>query len=100
MTEKELKKLNRYQLLELLMIQTERVKELEKQVKQLQERQVLLSNLGSMAEVSMQLSGVLEAAQKAADLYLEAAKERADKIEEDAKLFAQAYKEGLRGEDS
>ena len=100
MTEKELKKLNRYQLLELLMIQTERVKELEKQVKQLQERQVLLSNLGSMAEVSMQLSGVLEAAQKAADLYLEAAKERADKIEEDAKLFAQAYKEGLQGEDS
>ena len=87
-TEKELRKMNRYQLLELLMIQTERVNSLEAQVEALKNQQVLLSNLGSMAEVSMQVSGVLDAAQKAAELYLEAAKVKAAQIEEDAKLRA------------
>ena len=36
MTEKELKKLNRYQLLELLLAQTERADSLEQKVEQLQ----------------------------------------------------------------
>ena len=96
MTEKELRKLNRYQLLELLMIQTERVKELETQLAQMESRQVQLENLGSMAEASLQLSGVLEAAQKAADLYLEAAKNQAAKMEEEAKQQAQAILEAAR----
>ena len=95
-TEKELRKLNRYQLLELLMIQTERVKELETQLAQLESRQVQLENLGSMAEASLQLSGVLEAAQKAADLYLEAAKNQVAKMEEEAKQHAQAILEAAR----
>lgn len=85
MTEKELKRLNRYQLLELLMMQTERVKELEEQITQLQAQQVLLSNLGSMADVSAKVSGLLEAAQKAADLYIEAAQAKAARIEESAR---------------
>lgn len=85
MTEKELKRLNRYQLLELLMMQTERVKELEEQITQLQAQQVLLSNLGSMADVSAKVSGLLEAAQKAADLYIEAAQAKAAQIEESAR---------------
>ena len=85
MTEKELKRLNRYQLLELLMMQTARVKELEEQITQLQAQQILLSNLGSMADVSAKVSGLLEAAQKAADLYIEAAQAKAARIEESAR---------------
>jgi Mg2+ and Co2+ transporter CorA len=88
MTEKELRKLNRYQLLELLMIQTQHVEELEKQLaevrEQLQAQHIRLSNLGSMAEVSAQVSGLLDSAQKAADLYLQAAKEQAALIQQEA----------------
>lgn len=88
MTEKELRKLNRYQLLELLMIQTKRVEELETQLEEIQsqrnQQQVQLSRLGSMAEVAMQVSGVLEAAQSAAELYLQAARSQAERMEQEA----------------
>ena len=84
MTEKELKKLNRYQLLELLVMQTERADKLEKKVdeleRKLQDRNIRLSKLGSIAEASMHITEVFEASQNAADLYLEAAKRRADGI--------------------
>jgi hypothetical protein len=87
-TEKELRKLNRYQLLELLMIQTKRVEELETQLEEIQsqrnQQQVQLSRLGSMAEVAMQVSGVLEAAQSAAELYLQAARSQAERMEQEA----------------
>jgi len=70
-----MRKLNRYQLLELLIIQSDRVKELEEQLREAQDkleaRELQMTNVGSIAEASMQLSGVFEAAQKAADMYLE-----------------------------
>lgn len=94
MTEKELKKLNRYQLLELLIIQTERADKLEKKLEEMQEkldsREVQLTVMGSIAEASMQLSGVFEAAQNAADMYVNAAKERAVQIEKEAVQRAEA----------
>ena len=94
MTEKELRKLNRYQLLELLMLQTQHVDELEQQLsdarEQLARQHIQLSQLGSMAEVSAHVSGLLEAAQKAADLYLQAAREEADRIRREAAETAAA----------
>ena len=96
-TEKKLRKLNRFQLLELLMIQTERCNELEAENQQLREtltqQKVRLSNLGSMAEVALQVSGILEAAQKAADLYLQAAREQADQIRAEASAQTQKMTE-------
>ena len=93
MTEKELKKLNRYQLLELLILQTERVNELQTQLEaaeaKLNARDVQISRLGSIAEASLQLGGVFEAAQNAADLYINAAKQQADSILEEANRKAQ-----------
>lgn len=84
MTEKELKKLTRYQLLELLIVQTERADKLEQQLKKVQGRlnnqEIQMTVLGSIAEASLQLSGVFEAAQKAADQYLEAARAQAEKL--------------------
>ena len=72
MTEKDLKKLTRYQLLEMLIIQTERADELQKKLEaaqaQLDSRDVQMTVIGSIAEASMQLSGVFEAAQNAADI--------------------------------
>ena len=93
MTEKELKKLNRYQLLELLIIQMERADSLQAQVeeleKKLNERELRITSLGSIAEAALQLKGVFTAAQEAADLYLAAAKERADAIELAAEIRAE-----------
>ena len=100
MTEKELKKLNRYQLLEMLIIQTERANELEKKLEQAQEkldsREVQMTVMGSIAEASLQLSGVFEAAQNAADTYLEAVKERSAAMEENARRQAEAILEEAR----
>lgn len=84
MTEKELKKLTRYQLLELLIVQTERADKLQQQLEKAQQRlndkEIQMTVLGSIAEASLELSGVFAAAQKAADMYLEAAKKKADQI--------------------
>ena len=94
MTEKELKKLNRYQLLEMLIIQTERANALQKQLEEAQmkldSRDVNMTVIGSVAEASLQLSGVFEAAQKAADIYVNTVKERAAALEAEALQKAEA----------
>jgi len=73
LTEKELRKLNRYQLLELLIIQTARADKLQKKLEdaeaEINDKSIRLTALGSIAEASLQLGGVFEAAQKAADIY-------------------------------
>lgn len=88
MTEKELKKLNRYQLLELLILQTERADKLQARLEELEKQKndldIQFTALGSIAEASLQISGVFQAAQAAADLYIEAAKKKAAEIEEEA----------------
>lgn len=92
MNEKDLKKLNRYQLLELLVVQTQRADQLQKELDQmrikLEDQNIRLSKLGSIAEASLQITGIFEAAQKAADMYLDAAKLQAQIIEEEAKKTA------------
>jgi len=109
LTEKDLKKLNRYQLLELLIIQTERADKLQTKLedaqKALSEQELKISSLGSMAEAALQVSGVFQAAQNAADMYLGAAKKRAQDIEDDAHkkaaeilMQAQAQARRIKGE--
>jgi succinyl-CoA synthetase beta subunit len=73
MTDRELRKLNRRDLLELLLEQTKRREALEKQVAELQQqlsaREIKISKAGSLAECALQLSGIFEAAQNACALY-------------------------------
>lgn len=75
MTDKELKKLSRAELLELLLEsnrENERLrKQLEKAKGLLANRAIEIENAGSIAEAALALNGVFEAAQKAADQYLE-----------------------------
>ncbi len=87
MTEKELKKLSRKQLLELLLKQTERAdmlqKDLEEANQKLKEKIIVKQNAGSIAEAALALNSVFEQAQKAAEQYLENIKfqsEKADKL--------------------
>lgn len=75
MTDKELQKLSRTELLELLISQTEENERLKKQIEassaKLTDRQINIENAGSIAEASLMLNGVFEAAEKAAKQYLE-----------------------------
>ena len=74
MTDKELKKLNRTKLLQML-LEVERENEtLRARNAELEEkmsrRELQIASAGSIAEASLKLSGIFEAAQKAADQYL------------------------------
>ena len=86
MTEKELKKLNRYQLLELIILQTQQIDSLKDQLRQTQEQldaqQIRVSQAGSIAEAALQLNDIFETAQSTADLYLQRVKQRDDQIDE------------------
>ena len=100
MTEKDMKKLNRYQLLELLILQSKQVENLQRQVTELQEqlssRELQMAQVGSIAEASMQLGDIFTAAQKTADLYLDAVRERVAKIEADATREAEQILQNAR----
>ena len=87
MTDKELKKLSRAELLEMLIEQSKRADELQakldKAEEELNSRQLKVDEAGSIAEASLRLNGVFEAAQAASEQYLEnirALKERQDRI--------------------
>ena len=75
MTDKELRRLKREELLEMLISQSKEVEELRAEVselkKKLDDRQICLDKAGSIAEASVLLNGVFEAAQAAAQQYLE-----------------------------
>lgn len=75
MTDRELRKLSRADLLELLLQQTQECEQLRAQLDQanqaLQDRRILLEESGSIAQAALQLNQVFQAAQAAADQYVE-----------------------------
>ena len=75
MTAKELKRLSRGELLEMLLQQVEENeamrRELEETKALLQQRAIVHENSGSIAEAALKISGVFDQAQQAADDYLE-----------------------------
>lgn len=74
MTDAELKKLKRNELLQLLIEQSKEVEALKAQLKEknrlLEDRRINIENSGSIAEAALKLNKVFEAAQEAADQYL------------------------------
>lgn len=74
MTDREIKKLSRAELLEMLLEQTKKVEsleaELEKKNAELENKRLIIANAGSIAEASLSLNGVFEAAQQAVDQYI------------------------------
>ena len=75
MTDKELRKLKRSELLEIMVVQSREIdrltRELEDAKAQLASRELMFAETGSIAEASLKLYEVFEKAQAAADLYLE-----------------------------
>ncbi len=75
MTDKELKRLSRGELLEMLIQQSKELERLRKQLdaaeSALQNREIAITNAGSIAEAALQLNGVFTAAQDACQQYME-----------------------------
>jgi len=104
LTEKELKKLNRKQLLELLLMQTDRADQLERKLAQLEkrlsDRNIAEMEAGSIAEAALKLNGVFEAAEAAAAQYLENIRRLSQHLEEaqDPVEWEQLPEEGADGD--
>ena len=116
MTDKELRKLSRSDLLELLISQTEENQALKTRVAQLEDqlndRRIAVAEAGSIAEASLKLNGVFAAAEEAARQYLEniqriqqeqeassqSLREKAGQEAEAIRQEAEAYSQKLRGE--
>lgn len=75
MTDKELHKLKRAELLEIMVEQSKEIDTLKKQLaaaeRKLQNRRIMIEKAGSIAEASLALNHIFSDAQKAADQYLE-----------------------------
>lgn len=75
MTDRELKRMSRGALLEMLIEQMEENERLKKQLcqaqEELQERRIKLETAGSLAEAALLLNGVFQAADQAARQYLD-----------------------------
>ena len=75
MTEKELRRLSRAELLEMLIAQSEELRDVKERLKSaeaiLASRVIEINTAGSIAEASLRLNGVFEAAQAACEQYME-----------------------------
>ena len=75
MTEKELHKLKRGELLEMMLAQSREIDSLRERIRELEEKladkEIRIQESGSIAEAALKLNRVFEAAQAAADQYLE-----------------------------
>ena len=100
MTDKELKKLNRSELLELMLEQSREIDRLQAELEEtreaLQERNLKIKSCGSIAEAAAEVNSLFHAAQRAADMYLlNVQRICAEKAEEAGKT--EEWQNALRG---
>ncbi len=85
----DLAKIKRKDLLELMLAQAERIKELENEINtlksQLNQKEILISESGSIAEASLKLNDLFKNAQKAIDQYFDNIKIKCEKLEQETK---------------
>lgn len=95
MIERDLKKMSRTELLELLLEQSRQLEAAQQELEQTRQEQEIrrleLTDAGSIAEAALRINGVFEAAQAAADQYLESI--RRFEVEREA-LCKKAKEEG------
>lgn len=88
MAEKELRKLRRSELVDIiyqLKKNEQKLQEENAELKRLlEDRRIKLENVGSLAEAALALSDVFKAADEAAALYLEELRRRSDTITEES----------------
>ena len=101
MTDEELRKLKRGDLLELLVAQSRETEELREKLQtaeqELASRRIRLNEAGSIANAALDLNGVFAAAQAAADQYLESIRLQSQDTESHcAQLVAEAQEKADR----
>ena len=81
MTDKEFKRLSRSELIEIIyqlqLKQEELIAENERLSKELEDKRIRVSKVGNLAEASLEIHGVMQAAQDAAIHYVDEVKTRA-----------------------
>lgn len=98
-----LKKLNRKQLLEILLDQTKRIEELENELQntkeKLKDKNVKINNVGTLAEASLILSDIFKAADEAIAIQMQniekMAKEEEKRVKKELREFKKKEKEKL-----
>lgn len=97
MTPKELKRLSRSDLLEMLLDlskENDRLhKENEKLRAKVEDRTITISSCGSLAEAALQLNGIFQAAQAACEQYTENIQQRSEHLEEHCRQMEQETRE-------
>jgi len=86
MTDRELKKLSRSELLDMLIYQAEENKKLREELEssrlELLKREIAIEKSGSLAEASMYISNLFDSADNAAKIYLENIEQRKRETDE------------------
>ena len=100
MTNKELKKLNRADLIAMLLEVSRENRqlreELEQTRQQLENKTIAIENVGSLADAAMQLNGVFEAAEDACAQYARNLQERSGRIQQMCDQMEQQTREKCR----
>ncbi len=96
MTEQELKKMSRKELIHLLLCRDLECDALRAKLAEaeasLKDRRIHLEEAGSIAEAALRLNGVFESAQKAAEQYLENIRQKSEKIDLQMKRAAETIR--------
>ena len=105
MTEREMRKLSRTDLLELLLVQSRELEQLradlEEANRKLAQREITIGQAGSMAEAALLLNGVFEAADKACEQYKENIRKqeaRCEQMEQETRLKCEQLLEEARSQ--
>lgn len=97
MTQKELRHLSRGDLLEMLLELSRENEKLAREAvalrRELEERNIALAECGSLAEASLKLNGVFEAAQAACDEYTRNIQKRHEQLEDRCRQMEQETRE-------
>ena len=102
MTDKELRKLHREDLLQILINQQRQIDDLNAALEDseaaLKDKRIAIEESGSIAEAALRINGVFTSAQMAADRYMEEMRERADAQRAEAERTAENIVKQARAE--
>jgi len=100
MTQKELKRLRRSDLVEMLLELSKENARLRGEIAdmeaRLNDRTIAIAQAGSLAEAVLELNGVFAAAQNACDQYIQNTKERCQRMEEDTRIWCDQMRDSAR----
>ena len=100
MKKKDLRKLSRVDLLEMLLEQSKEIDRLKEEIKKKDEiinrKEIIMENCGSIADAAMQLNDIFVLAQEVANQYVDSVKASSIKLNTRNNEYASTYKENIK----